>query len=72
MTLEASHLASREQFEEVLACMRNVREAWAVVARDPEAQGLLPRDLKSQKERYETAPRLTPVPSETPVIRWSA
>ena len=52
MTLEASHIASRKQFAEVIACLRNVREAWQVVARDPEAQKLLPRDLRSQSERY--------------------
>src|ERR1700679_407689 len=32
MTLEASHLASRKQFQEVSACLRNVRDAWLVVA----------------------------------------
>ena len=35
MTLEASHLESVEQFQEVIAFVRNVREAWVVVARDP-------------------------------------
>ena len=52
MTLEASHVASRIQFSEVIGCLRNVRDAWLVVARDPEAQKLLPRDLRSQAERY--------------------
>src|SRR5260370_30647464 len=37
MTLEASHLESKEQFQEVISFVRNVREAWVVVARDPEA-----------------------------------
>jgi flagellar protein FliS len=55
MTLEASHVASRKQFEEVISCLRNVRDAWLVVNRDPEAQKLLPRDLRSQSERYTTA-----------------
>jgi flagellar protein FliS len=52
MTLEASHLASAEQLHEVIACIRNVREAWVIVAQDPEAQQLLPRELRSQAERY--------------------
>jgi len=52
MTLEASHIASRIQFTEVIGCLRNVRDAWLVVARDPEAQKLIPRDLRSQAERY--------------------
>jgi len=55
MTLEASHIASQKQFAEVIACLRNVRDAWLVVAQDPEAQKLLPRDLRSQAERYATS-----------------
>jgi flagellar protein FliS len=77
MTLEASHLASRKQFQEVIACLRNVRDAWLVVARDPEAQKLLPRDLRSQSERYTTPP---PVADSAPAVplteaapaHWSA
>jgi flagellar protein FliS len=30
MTLEASHLESKEQFQEVISLVRNVREAWVV------------------------------------------
>src|SRR6202046_2134981 len=45
MTLEASHLESKEQFEEVIGFVRNVREAWVVVARDPEAGRGLAREL---------------------------
>src|SRR5690348_9321999 len=37
MALEASHAESVEQFQEVILCIRNVRDAWVVVARDPEA-----------------------------------
>lgn len=47
LTLEASHAESREGFEEVVACLRNVRDAWQVVARDPEAQKIAPRELRS-------------------------
>jgi flagellar protein FliS len=76
MTLEASHLASAEQFHEVMACIRNVREAWLTVAQDPEAQQLLPRELRSQNERY--TPRIaspippTSIPAEPTATRWSA
>ena len=52
MILEASHLASKKQFGEVIDCLRDVRDAWLVVAQDPEAQQLLPRELRSQTERY--------------------
>lgn len=52
MTLEASHAASKEWFDEVIACVRNVREAWLVVARDPEAGRVLPRELRTREERF--------------------
>jgi flagellar protein FliS len=77
MTLEASHAASQAQFEEVIACVRNVRDAWLIVARDPEAQKLLPRDLRSQSERYSVsqsviAPTSAHQSNETTATRWSA
>ena len=77
MTLEASHVASPNQFNEVIACLRNVRDAWLVVARDPEAQKLLPRDLRSQAERYSGSapaqPQIRAFPSEDAApTRWSA
>jgi flagellar protein FliS len=77
MTLEASHAASSNQFMEIIACIRNVREAWVVVARDPEAQHLLPRDLRSQDERYATprptAEQAASLSYDEPVAsRWSA
>ena len=81
MTLEASHLASRQQFAEVIGCLRNVRDAWLVVARDPEAQKLLPRDLRSQAELYarapstqagQVAPQIATQHEEVPSGRWSA
>jgi len=52
MTLEASQLESRELFEEVIACVRNVRDAWVMVARDPEAGRVLPRELRTREERF--------------------
>ncbi len=72
MTLEASHNASEEEFRQVMACVRNVREAWAVVARDPEAQQLLPRELRSQEERYANVLPASVTPSPTASSRWSA
>jgi len=52
MTLEASHVESVEQFQEVIACVRNVRDAWVVVARDPEAGRVLPRELRTREEKF--------------------
>lgn len=77
MTLEASHVASHRQFKEVISCLRNVRDAWLVVNRDPEAQKMLPRELRSQSERYSAAPG-TPPPhtqddADEPIrATWSA
>ncbi len=51
MTLEASHAESHDQMLEVIACVRNVRDAWVVVARDPEANRVLPRELRTSDER---------------------
>ncbi len=36
--LQASQAASKAKFEKAIACVRNVREAWRQVARDPEAK----------------------------------
>jgi flagellar secretion chaperone FliS len=52
MTLEASHLESAESFQEVISLVCNVREAWVVVARDPEAGRVLPRELRTREERF--------------------
>ncbi len=73
MTLEASHLASREQFEEVIGCIRNVREAWALAAKDPAAGRVLPRELRTSEEKYLQSGAPQPVfDAEAPASRWSA
>ena len=70
MTLEASHLASVEGFEEVIACVRNVRDAWAVVARDPQAGKVLPRELRTREEKFLPPPAASAVAAGS--SRWSA
>lgn len=52
MTLEASNVASAEGFDEVIHCMRDVREAWSVAARDPAAGRILPRELRTREEKF--------------------
>ena len=37
--LQASQSASRAKFDHAIACVRNVRDAWRQVARDPNAVG---------------------------------
>ena len=72
MTLEASKLEAVEQFKDVIAYVRNVRDAWAVVARDPEAGKVLPRELRTREERF-AAPveRVATAGGET-ASRWLA
>ena len=72
MTLEASHIASLEGFDEVIACVKNVRDAWAVVAQDPEAGRVLPRELKTHEEKFLATMPAQPVPIEAVQARWSA
>ncbi len=76
MTLEASGAASKEDLLAVIACVRNVRDAWVVVARDPEANRVLPRELRTQGERLPKAPVPPPRAGDPIAVinstRWSA
>jgi flagellar secretion chaperone FliS len=72
MTLEASHLESKEQFEEVIGFVRNVREAWVVVARDPEAGKVLPRELRTREERFVPQTEMYAPVGEVAASGWSA
>ncbi len=83
LTLEASHAASaaqavaggleagseetKRQLLDVVACIRNVRSAWAVAAKDPEAQRVLPRELQTREERY-AAPGAARRPQQASVL----
>jgi flagellar secretion chaperone FliS len=70
LTLEASHFESVEQFQEVISCIRNVRDAWVIVARDPEAGRVLPRELRTREERFVPASSVT---NDAAVVsRWQA
>jgi flagellar protein FliS len=72
MTLEASHAASVEQLHEVIGCIRNVRDAWVVVGRDPEAGRVLPRELRNREETFVPARPITTAGDEAVVSRWQA
>ncbi len=43
LCLEGSRLSSVARLEEAMACIRDVREAWSIAARDPEVLALLER-----------------------------
>ncbi len=70
MILEASHANSREKMDEVIQCVRSVREAWVIAARDPVAGRVLPRELRTQEERF-LAP-LVMEQAEKASAGWSA
>lgn len=72
MTLEASYIASKEQFEEVIACVRNVRDAWVIVARDPEAGRVLPRELRTREEKFVPVVEAHAAVNEGGASRWLA
>ena len=68
LTLQGSQHNSTEKLIEAVGCIRNVREAWQQVARDPEVQKAMPRDLQTIEERYGAAIPLPQVrkPGSTP------
>ena len=70
MALEASHAESVVGFDEVILCVRNVRDAWIVVARDPAAGRVLPRELRTREERFTLRDDAQVELSKT--ARWSA
>ena len=72
MTLEASQLESRELFEEVIACVRNVRDAWVIAAHDPEAGRVLPRELRTREEKFVPVGAVQANDGEAVNSRWLA
>jgi flagellar protein FliS len=72
MTLEASHYASKEQFIEVIACVRNVRDAWVIVAKDPAAGRVLPRELRTREEKLLPVRAVQSTEEHQSASRWSA
>ncbi|HTJ30010.1 MAG TPA: flagellar export chaperone FliS [Acidobacteriaceae bacterium] len=74
LIVQASLAASAERFEEVIGCIRNVRDAWRQVAQDPTAQ-LPPMQAKgiAAQTGGKPGPRLAPPPAaESEPTRWTA
>ena len=63
--LKASQSASKEKFEHAIASVRNVREAWRLVATDPDAYAVRPFQMS-------TAPAPPPVQSAVSSGSWTA
>lgn len=72
LALEASHYESVEQFQEVIASVRNVRDAWLIAAKDPDATRVLPRELRTKEELFATPPLPATIADQPRASRWSA
>jgi flagellar protein FliS len=69
LILQASQSASTARFEEVIACIRNVRDAWRQVAADP----TLSETSTVHEKPSPTSPRLAPPPTDIEsASRWTA
>ena len=70
LVVQASLAASVARFEEVIGCVRNVRDAWKQVAADPQAQ------IRAAGKVQTTAvPSIVPQtvpPTEAEPTRWTA
>jgi flagellar protein FliS len=62
--LQASQSASRARFEHAIDCVRNVRDAWRQVARDPDAVPAPLRIPSPEVQQYDSA--------ESVISRWTA
>jgi flagellar secretion chaperone FliS len=67
LCLEGSRLASAQRLQEAIACIRDVREAWNVAARDPEVL----RPLEAESQPAYGPPMLTESEPEQ-ATHWSA
>jgi flagellar protein FliS len=73
MTLEASSEGSAEALHRVIACVRNMRDAWVIVSRDPAANRIVPRELRTALERRTSLGSANlPVEGSNKPLRWSA
>jgi flagellar protein FliS len=70
LIVQASLAASVPRFEEVIGCIRNVRDAWRQVAQDPEAQI---GGAAAMEPQVKAGPRLVPHQAAEPEpSRWTA
>jgi flagellar protein FliS len=68
LCLEGSRLASVKRLEEAMACVRDVREAWNIVARDPEVLRMLEQESQTSQLTRSTLAQEPAMAS----ARWSA
>jgi flagellar protein FliS len=70
--LQASQSASRQKFEHAINCVRNVRDAWKQVARDPEVSPAPPQVLTMPTPRQPGFENDDYGPDATAGSRWNA
>jgi flagellar secretion chaperone FliS len=69
--LQASQSASRQKFEHAIECVKNVRDAWREVARNPEGKAELPRVSVLSSERGQPVPESSNAEAAV-AARWTA
>jgi flagellar protein FliS len=69
--LQASQSASRQKFEHAIECVKNVRDAWREVARDPEANADMPRVAAMSQGLRQSIPE-QPDADVAVAARWTA
>jgi|SRR5579862_989351 len=71
LCIEGSRLASAERLKEAIACIQDVREAWYIVAKDPEVLRFLAAEQAKQPLRVATPPPVA-VMGEPTASSWRA
>jgi flagellar protein FliS len=71
LILQGSQGASAQRFEQVISCVRNVRDAWRQVASDPTLDSAVARNSQNARP-LSVAPRTPPIPEAGQATRWTA
>jgi len=71
LCIEGSRLASADRLKEAIACIRDVREAWHIVSKDPEVIRFLAQEQAKRGPRVSTPPPPVAVAAET-TASWTA
>jgi flagellar secretion chaperone FliS len=71
--LQASQSASRQKFEHAIECVKNVRDAWRQVARDPEVNPAPPQVAEFLSQRRQSGHESSDFSEDaTASSRWNA
>jgi flagellar secretion chaperone FliS len=72
LVLQASLAASPSRFEEVIGCIRNVRDAWRQVAADPAIRITAPSSASKGGSAVPSVPRFIASAEAESASRWTA